>query len=128
MHAVCREDSKEIFIISIIIKYCSDNMKKLILSITIRLLVLVSSIGVAGAFSFFNNIEANASAQIKSNGYGLQWMMEYGDNPWTDARYQGLQPIGDCDNDGKNEINAGNVDVNTGKQFTEGVCKYDWGL
>jgi hypothetical protein len=27
--------------------------------------------------------------------------------------------IGDCDNDGKNEINAGNVDVGFGQQFTE---------
>jgi len=34
--------------------------------------------------------------------------------------------IGDCDNDGKNEINAGNVDVSieSGEQFTEWVFKY----
>jgi hypothetical protein len=32
--------------------------------------------------------------------------------------------IADCDNDGKNEINAGNVDVNSGQNFTEWVFKY----
>jgi hypothetical protein len=34
--------------------------------------------------------------------------------------------IGDCDNDGKNEINCGNVEVNidSGEQFTEWVFKY----
>jgi len=30
--------------------------------------------------------------------------MEYGNNPGSDARYQGPQPIGDSDNDGKNEL------------------------
>jgi len=35
--------------------------------------------------------------------------------------------IGDCDNDGKNEINAGNVDVNTGQPFMEWVFKYQAG-
>jgi hypothetical protein len=34
--------------------------------------------------------------------------------------------IGDCDNDGKNEINAGNVAVESGQQFTEWVFKYGW--
>ena len=32
--------------------------------------------------------------------------------------------IGDCDNDGKNEINAGNVDVGDGQNFMEWVFKY----
>jgi hypothetical protein len=34
--------------------------------------------------------------------------------------------IGDCDNDGKNEINAGNVGVDEGQQFMEWVFKYGW--
>jgi hypothetical protein len=34
--------------------------------------------------------------------------------------------VGDCDNDGKNEINCGNVEIESGKQFTEWVFKYGW--
>ncbi|VVB60843.1 Repeat domain in Vibrio, Colwellia, Bradyrhizobium and Shewanella [uncultured archaeon] len=79
-------------------------MKKVILSMIIVLIVSMSSIGLTGAFSFSNNTESNASTEVMSNGYGLQWMMEYGNSPWTDARFQGPQPIGDSDNDGKNEL------------------------
>ena len=32
--------------------------------------------------------------------------------------------IGDCDNDGKNEINAGNVDTENGLPFMEWIFKY----
>jgi len=32
--------------------------------------------------------------------------------------------IGDCDNDGKNEINTGNVVIDPGQQYTEWVFKY----
>ena len=94
-------------------------MKKLIPSIIVSLIVSITSIGIASAFSFFNNIETNASTQVTNNGYGLQWMMEYGDSPWTDARYQGPQPIGDCDNDGKNEL------LISGRDCTIRVMKWD---
>jgi len=79
-------------------------MKKLIPSIVIVLIVSMSSMGITNAFSYSNNSDTKASTQATSNGYGLQWMKEYGNSPWTDARYQGPQPIGDCDNDGKNEL------------------------
>jgi len=39
-----------------------------------------------------------------SGNYTIQWSHDYGTNPWTCARYQGPQPIGDADNDGKNEL------------------------
>ncbi len=42
----------------------------------------------------------------------IQWMMEYGNNPGSDARYQGPQPIGDSDNDGKNELLISGRDCN----------------
>jgi hypothetical protein len=35
--------------------------------------------------------------------------------------------IGDCDNDGKNEINAGNVDVDEGQHYMEWMFKYQAG-
>jgi hypothetical protein len=34
--------------------------------------------------------------------------------------------IGDCDNDGKNEIHAGSVGVNPGQDFMSWVFKYGW--
>jgi hypothetical protein len=79
-------------------------MKKLISSILFVFILLIGSVGITNTFSYSNNADAKVSTQVSSNGYGIQWMMEYGTSPWTDARYQGPQPIGDCDNDGKNEL------------------------
>ena len=36
--------------------------------------------------------------------YGIQWEMNWGDDRDYGARYEGPQPIGDCDNDGYNEM------------------------
>jgi hypothetical protein len=41
--------------------------------------------------------------------YYLQWSHNYGSSI-SDARYQGAQPIGDCDNDGDNEFLIGGRD------------------
>jgi len=79
-------------------------MKKLISIILIIFILFLNSIGIINAFSSTNNTNMEMSTQNTSQGYSIQWMMEYGDSPWTDARYQGPQPIGDCDNDGKNEL------------------------
>jgi hypothetical protein len=87
-------------------------MKKLIPCIIVSLIVSITCIGIASAFSFFNNVETNESTQVTNNGYGLQWMKEYGNSPWTDARYNGPQAIGDCDNDGKNELLISGRDCN----------------
>jgi hypothetical protein len=72
----------------------------------------MNSIGITSAFSFSIHTDKKASTQITSNGYGIQWMMEYGNSAWTDARYQGPQPIGDCDNDGKKELLISGRDCN----------------
>lgn len=79
-------------------------MKKIIPAIFIVFIMAISSIGITGAVSRSNDTNQNTLCQETSNGYGLQWIMEYGSSPWTDARYQGPQPIGDSDNDGKNEL------------------------
>ena len=42
--------------------------------------------------------------------YGCQWEHDYGKIPWWSARYEGPQPIGDADNDGKNEFLIGGRD------------------
>jgi hypothetical protein len=79
-------------------------MKKLISSILIVFILLMSGIGLPNAFSSSNIIDTDASTQMTGNGYGIQWMMEYGSSPLKGARYNGPQSIGDCDNDGKNEL------------------------
>ena len=79
-------------------------MKKLIPFIVVALILSLNSIAISSELSHLKNSNANLYTEVTSNGYSLQWMMEYGISPWTDARYQGPQPIGDCDNDGKNEL------------------------
>ena len=39
---------------------------------------------------------------------------------------QAITCIGDCDNDGKNEINVGSVRIDWGEDFMEWVFKYGW--
>ena len=39
-----------------------------------------------------------------SDDYYIQWEMNFGDDGWYGARYEGPQPIGDCDNDGNIEM------------------------
>jgi hypothetical protein len=50
--------------------------------------------------------------------YGVQWAINYGPD-WSGGRYQGAQPIGDCDNDGLNELLIG------GRDATLAVMKWD---
>jgi hypothetical protein len=47
---------------------------------------------------------------IDGDMYGLQWYRNYGTLSWWSARYEGPQPIGDADNDGKNELLVGGRD------------------
>ncbi|HHH77952.1 MAG TPA: hypothetical protein ENL18_01900, partial [Thermoplasmatales archaeon] len=42
--------------------------------------------------------------------YGIQWEKSYGRNPMWSARYEGPQPVGDADNDWKNELLIGGRD------------------
>lgn len=71
--------------------------------------VLFFSSTLVGAY---NNISPNDELLIQnqhqepqSTGeYGIQWQMDYGTDPRSGARYEGPQPIGDSDNDGKNEL------------------------
>ena len=94
----------DIFIWGLALKYSRGNMKKLIPSIMVVLIVSMSSIGFTSALDHQGSNDDKPSTQVTSNGYGLQWMMEYGNNPGIGARYEGPQPIGDSDNDGKNEL------------------------
>ena len=46
----------------------------------------------------------------EENTYGIQWEKDYGKISWWSARYEGPQPVGDADNDGKNELLIGGRD------------------
>jgi hypothetical protein len=70
----------------------------------IFIILSISCISISNALSYSNKSYFEESNEDTSNGYGIQWKMDYGRNPLTGARYQGPQPIGDCDNDGKNEL------------------------
>ncbi len=50
------------------------------------------------------NIQEKTSEYIFSDDYSIQWEMNFGSDGHYGARYEGPQPIGDCDNDGKNEM------------------------
>jgi hypothetical protein len=56
-------------------------------------------------------IENSKPLNLATNAYGIQWEMSYGRSPFYGARYEGPQPIGDCDNDGDNELLIGGRDA-----------------
>ncbi|RLF28553.1 MAG: hypothetical protein DRN05_03815 [Thermoplasmata archaeon] len=60
--------------------------------------------------SFLVHPRSTSVEQCNADDYGVQWEMNFGSNPWYGARYEGPQPIGDCDNDGKNELLIGGRD------------------
>jgi hypothetical protein len=78
-------------------------MKKIISCLFIVVVILIGSVGVTSAVNKLT-IEKKTPPQTTSAGYEIQWLKEYGNNPGSDARYQGPQPIGDSDNDGMNEL------------------------
>jgi len=86
--------------------------KKNILTFLIICFLLLS-FGMAGAYDNNDFIELNnksSCSAINSGEYGIQWQENYGSNPDGGSRYQGPQPIGDCDNDGENELLIGGRD------------------
>jgi hypothetical protein len=89
-------------------------MKKL-LPFCLAILLSVNGL-LAATVLGATNTPSNPTA---TGAYVQQWKMEYGGSDWTDARYQGPQPIGDADNDGKNEL------LISGRDCTIRVMKYD---
>ncbi|MEM2387696.1 MAG: hypothetical protein QXW78_01030 [Candidatus Thermoplasmatota archaeon] len=50
------------------------------------------------------------STFVKNSEFIIQWEKSYGSLWWWSARYEGPQPVGDADNDGKNELLIGGRD------------------
>jgi len=55
-------------------------------------------------------LNENVKEHTFSDDYGIQWVMNFGPDRSYGARYEGPQPIGDCDNDGLNEVLVGGRD------------------
>jgi len=78
-------------------------MNNKIPSIIVLFILTMSSITATIAFGQLQH-STETTNKGKSGNYTLQWSMDYGTDPRTCARFQGPQPIGDADNDGKNEL------------------------
>jgi hypothetical protein len=77
----------------------------------ILLLICLCVLPLSGVSAFEENVsnydmDENKQTELYDfdNDYGIQWEMNYGNDDREGARYEGPQPIGDCDNDGKNEL------------------------
>jgi hypothetical protein len=76
-------------------------------------LCFVLNFSIVSANVIINNDRKFDDKIIKHNfseEYGIQWVMNFGPDRRYGARYEGPQPIGDCDNDGLNEVLVGGRD------------------
>ena len=89
-------------------------MKKKIISILIVLLIGIVNFSIVSAnLNIINNEKYKENKQteyVLSENYTLQWEMNFGSDWDYGGRFEGPQPIGDCDNDGKNEMLIGGRD------------------
>jgi hypothetical protein len=93
-----------------------ENMKKKIITIFLVLCLTIISIGMTGAYEdknicVYDEEKKQSTVNDSSSDYGIQWEKSYGSSPSYGARYEGPQPIGDCDNDGDNELLIGGRDA-----------------
>jgi len=87
-------------------------MKKIVYAIAIFLMLLGSSSIIASDKSAVSNFSEGheKSSDSLDGSYEIQWEKDYGTLWWWSARYEGPQPVGDADNDGKNELLIGGRD------------------
>ena len=89
-------------------------MSKKIAAIFLIASLVIVSIGMASAYENKAKDIKKSNVPIltdSSDDYGIQWQMSYGSSPMYGARYEGPQPIGDSNNDGKNELLIGGRDA-----------------
>jgi len=85
-------------------------MRKKIVVIFLVACFFIVSIGMVNAYGNTSK-DFNKNNTSSNSGYGVQWQMSYGSSPLYGARYEGPQPIGDSNNDGKNELLIGGRDA-----------------
>jgi len=78
-----------------------------LISISIFSLMTSSHTDTNGKIDIYN---VGTNLQASDGNYIVQWSRSYGKIPWWSARYEGPQPVGDADNDGKNELLIGGRD------------------
>ena len=87
--------------------------KKIISILIIQIILLINLTAVSANLKITSNenyLDNKQTKLIYSDNYNLQWEMNFGSDWEYGARYEGPQPIGDCDNDGKNEMLIGGRD------------------
>jgi len=84
--------------------------KKIITILVVLCLGLVNITIVSANFKIKNEIINQEQDYIFSEEYGIQWEMNFDSDSRYGARYEGPKPIGDCDNDGLNEMIVGGRD------------------
>ena len=87
-------------------------MKKNIIGLLL-VFTLILNLGISSAYEddiglIKNNVD---SKELDNEEYYVQWEMNYGSDESYAPRYEGPQPIGDCDNDGDNELLIGGRDA-----------------
>jgi len=88
-------------------------MNKKIATICIILCLGINFSIVSASVSLKNEetaITNPVTEYVFSEDYSVQWEMNFGSDRRYGARYEGPQPIGDCDNDGDNELLIGGRD------------------
>jgi len=89
-------------------------MSKKVTIIFLVICLVAIHIGMAGAQNnkLYNEMEKieQVETYVFSDDYSVQWEMNFGSDWRYGARYEGPQPIGDCDNDGDNELLIGGRD------------------
>jgi len=88
-------------------------MNKKVLTICIILCLGINFSTVSASVSLKNEetaITNPITEYVFSEDYSVQWEMNFGSDWRYGARYEGPQPIGDCDNDGDNELLIGGRD------------------
>ena len=81
-------------------------MKRKFTAICLATCFIIINISMAAAHINKNSsvINEQNTTYDFSDDYGIQWEMNFGSNRNYGARYEGPQPIGDCDGDGLNEV------------------------
>ena len=93
-------------------------MKAKLFAAIVLSLLLAPAATNENIFTDKETVEKTA-AETADGHFIVQWEKSYGTLWWWSARYEGPQPVGDCDGDGKNELLIG------GRDPFMRVMKYD---
>ncbi|KAA0002917.1 MAG: hypothetical protein FE043_03445 [Thermoplasmata archaeon] len=84
-----------------------------VISAVVMVLLFLSSFSLSASNEKYGDDALQCPTQSISENdgsYEIQWEKDYGKMPFWSARYEGPQPVGDADNDGKNELLIGGRD------------------